>query len=238
MHARFRGELRDGQIQTGMMLLNREGAAEIGERLARVLFPPEVFRLFANSLASVAGRSGLRIRLSMDPSLLDMPWEYTLRPDSESTGEGLLSSFLLLDPSISLVRQIADTSVELGEITGRTRMAFVGTLWDGKWDTWEVGTEFQLLVEALAPVKAYIRPDFTEAHDKKRFSVTSMRDAAIFHYAGHADFDKNGRAYLLRELPTRRGITEDDVIYLDELGPMLGASGTRLAVLSACNGGY
>lgn len=238
LHARFLTRFGHGRIQGGRMLIKREEAAEIGKRLAGVLFPPDVFRLFATSLVSVSGRSGLRIRLSMDPALLDMPWEYALRPDRQGNGEALMSNFLLLDPSISLVRQTAGTSVKLPEITGSQRMAFVGTLWDGKYDGWQVNTEFELLEQALAPVKAYIRPDFTAAHDKKRFSAKAMQGAAIFHYAGHADFDENGRAYLIRELPTQRAIAAEDVIYLDELGPMLGSSGMRLAVLSACNSGY
>ena len=64
-------------VQTGRMRLTQAEATTIGKRLAAVLFPGEIFQLFAESLAAVLTRSnrGLRIRLAMDESLLDLPWE-------------------------------------------------------------------------------------------------------------------------------------------------------------------
>jgi len=226
------------KVEGGRMMITSEEALAIGKRLAEVLFPKEVFRLFATSLASVVGRSGLRIRLSMDPSLLDLPWEYVSRPDRRGNGAGHVSDFLMLDPSISMVRQAADASVALSPITGRQRLAFVGTFWEGKRDMWEVGKEFTLLSEALAPVASYVRPDFVAASDAKGVGAEALKGAAIFHYAGHSDFDKNGRAFLVKELPTSRPLSPKDVVYIDELGPRLAKSGTRLAVMSACNSGY
>ena len=220
------------------MMITPEEASAIGRRLAEVLFPKEVFRLFAASLALVARGSGLRIRLSMDPSLLDLPWEYVSRPDRGASDAGHLSDFLLLDPSISMVRQAADASLALSPITGRQRLAFVGTFWEGSRDGWEVGKEYALLTQALRPVASYVRADFVAASDPKGIGREALEGAAIFHYAGHVDFDKTGRAFLIKELPTSGPLPSTDRMYMDVLAPRLAESGTRLAVMSACNSGY
>lgn len=178
---------------------------------------------------------GLRIRLATDPSLSDLPWEYVYRPDL--TGGGI-SGFLLLDPSISLVRHAADARIRLRPIEGSQRLAFAGTLWEGNKDGWEVWKEFDLLREALKPVARFIRPEFAVAGHAKALAAGHAGQAAIFHYAGHCDFDATGRAYLLRELPVSRAILPEDILYLDALAPILGEGGIRLAVMSACNSGY
>jgi len=224
--------------QTGRMMLTQAEATTIGKRLARVLFPGEVFQLFSESLAAVLTRSnrGLRIRLAMDESLLDLPWEYVYRPDRlQQDG---MSGFLLLDPSISMVRHAADGRIQIELITGRQRLAFVGTLWEGKKDGWEVGKEFDLLRQALKPVARYIQPEFAVASGAKGLGATHRGHAAIFHYAGHCDFDARGRAFLLQELPTSRALSAEDIFYVDELALSLAGTGTRLAVMSACNSGY
>jgi hypothetical protein len=189
------------------MMLTQAEATTIGKRLAQVLFPGEVFQLFAESLAAVLTtrpHRGLRIRLAIDESLLDLPWEYVYRPDRlQKDG---MSGFLLLDPSISMVRHAADGRIQIEPITGRQRLAFVGTLWEGKKDGWEVGNEFDLLRQALRPVARYFHPEFAVASNAKGLGATHPRHAAIFHYAGHCDFDERGRAFLLRELPTSRAL--------------------------------
>ena len=237
LRGNFVASMTGGQVEGGRMLISGDEALAIGKRLAEVLFPAGVFRLFAASLAAVAGAGGLRIRLAMDPSLMDLPWEYVARPDRRDA-EGHVSDFLLLDPSISLVRQAADATIALAPITGKQRLAFVGTFWEGQRDMWEVGKEFALLNKALGPVAPFITSDFTRASDPKGIAPKALGGAAIFHYAGHSDFDKDGRAFLIKQLPTTRPLSAADTIYIDELAPRLAAAGTRVAVLSACNSGY
>src|SRR5687767_14314527 len=194
------------RIVGGRPMLTSREAFEIGHRLREVLFPKEVWLLFAASLAAVVrAGAGLRIRLSMDPPLMDLPWEYVCRPDRAATAG--MSSFLLLDPSISMVRHAADASVKLSPIGERQRLAFVGTFWEGKKDAWEVGKEFALLKQALAPVAAYFRPDFTVASSVRALDAKGLAGAAIFHYAGHVDFDEDGRSFLVKELPTTRALS-------------------------------
>jgi hypothetical protein len=238
LRASFLSSFMVSRIEPGRMMLTQAEATAIGKRLARVLFPKEVFQLFAESLAAMLTGSnrGLRIRLAMDETLLDLPWEYVCRPDRLK--QDGLSGFLLLDPSISMVRHAADDRIKIKPITGRQRLAFVGTLWEGKKDGWDVGKEFELLRQALAPVRRYIQPVFAIASNAKGLGARHSAGGAIFHYAGHCDFDEAGRAFLLRELPTSRGLLADDAFYVEDLARSLKGSGTRLAVMSACNSGY
>jgi hypothetical protein len=223
--------------RTGRMMLTQAEATAIGKRLARVLFPGEVFRLLAESLAAVARSNlGLRIRLGLEESLLDLPWEYVYRPD-RLQHDGM-SGFLLLDPLISMVRHADEGRIYIEPITGHQRLDFVGTLWQGNEDRWEVRKEFDLLSQALEPVRRYILPEFAVANSAEGLGATRQERAAIFHYAGHCDFDAGHRAFLLRELPTSRALSVEDIFYVDELAPSLARSGTRLAVMSACNSGY
>jgi hypothetical protein len=233
----FRARLDGSSVNGGRMLINVGEALAIGRRLADVLFARDVVALFAKSLAAVLERrAGLRIRLAMDPALMDLPWEYVCRPDRRQ--DGGVSDFLLIDPAISLVRQAADASIKFPPITGKQRLAFVGTLWEGKQDVWEVWKEFSLLNRALEPVAAYVKAKFTPASDPKEVYKNIREGAAIFHYAGHCDFDRTGKPFLVRELPTTRELGPADTLDLDELAERLGKSGTRLAVMSACNSGY
>src|SRR5688572_18881174 len=85
-------------------ILTQDEATSLGKRLAHVLFIRPVFKIFSESLARMVRKpgAGLRIRLVLDESLTDLPWEYLYRPD-RLQHEGI-SGFLLLDPTISLVR--------------------------------------------------------------------------------------------------------------------------------------
>ena len=73
-------------IKTGRMLMTQAEATAIGKRLARVLFPKQVFQMFAKSLAIVLTRPdrGLRIRLAMDDSPRS-PVGICLSPGSSGT---------------------------------------------------------------------------------------------------------------------------------------------------------
>ena len=237
LHRTFVAGLEAMHLAGGRMMITADEASTIGERLAEILFPQEVFLLFAKSLtAAVAARTGIRIRLVMDPELMDLPWEYVRRPDRRGTAG--LSGFLLLDPSISMVRHAADATVTMAPISGQQRLTFVGTFWEGRRDGWEVGKEFALLSEALTPVARYLEPDFIVTTNSERLLSTPLGTTAIFHYAGHVDFADDGSAFLVKELPTSRSLTTADTIDITELAPGLAKSGTRLAVMSACNSGY
>lgn len=219
---------------SGRMLITRREATVVGKRLARVLFPGEVFPLFAESLASVLSADrGLRIRLAMDPSLLDLPWEYVYRPDRQQEG---MSGFLLLDPTISMVRHAVDPRIHIEPITGRQRLAFVGTLWEGNKDGWETVREFELLRHALIPVKHYVQPEFAVASSDRGLEALRSRRPAIFHYSGHCNIDSSGRPFVIRELA--RSIETSDTFPIGKLAQALKGGQTRLVVMAACNSGH
>ncbi len=236
--AKLRSSFMASQTRHGQMEIQPEQASGMGRRLAQVLFPGPVFRLLAEGLRSAIARPkrGLRIRLDMDASLVDLPWEYVHRPDR--AGRGGVSDFLLLDPTISLVRQAADDRIGIQPITGRRRLAFVGTFWEKNEDRWEVRKEYELLRRGLAPVRSYIEPRFALASDAAAFESEGLGEAGIFHYSGHCDFDDRGRAYLLREVPTSRDLARADTLYVDALAPRLARGGARLAVMNASNSGF
>jgi hypothetical protein len=108
LRASFLSIIKNGKFRGGRAQITVPEASKIGDRLVQVMFPPPVFRLFATSLASVVANGGLRLRLAMDPELLDLPWDYVSRPDRQVDGKCHVSNFLLLDPSISMVRHAAD----------------------------------------------------------------------------------------------------------------------------------
>jgi len=100
----IRDSFRSGTCtgNSGRAMITAAEATQLGKRLSEVLLPPVVFNLLAAGLAAALNRQrgGLRVRLVMDPSLIDLPWEYLYRPDRQQA-EGV-SGFLLYDPAISL----------------------------------------------------------------------------------------------------------------------------------------
>jgi len=213
-------------------------AIDLGRELAAVVFAPEVSRLFCLSLVNLARKpaAGLRLRLVFDASLVDLPWEYLIRPDRpDSTG---MSAFLLLDPRISLVREAAKPAISIDRAAGKQRLAFVGTLWEGRVDGWEVRREFDLLCKALGPISAFLATSYWTADHIERAAANARSDIAIFHYAGHVDFDGHARPFLVREMPQTKKLEAKDQAYIEDLAPALRRSGVRLVVLSACNSGF
>lgn len=232
----FRSNMTTGGA--GRMTIQIEDAAQIGKLLSAVLFAGAVYELFAASMANAMDhvRGGVRIRLAFDESLVDLPWEYVLRPDRRH--DNTMSAFLLLDPQISLVRQGSNPKIALKPLNDDREFAFFGTLWEGNADGWEVYKEYSLLRSALKPVEKFVSPEYFVASDAKAFDGEGGRDAAIFHYAGHCDFDAGGRPYLVREMPTSTSLAHAPKMYFSEVADRLKQWGTRFAVFSACNSGY
>jgi hypothetical protein len=77
-------------------------AGDLGRKLSQIILPPPVFTYLVRSLERVQFKDGLRLRLCLDTRLVDLPWEWTWRPDA--IDEDSLSGFLALNPRISLVR--------------------------------------------------------------------------------------------------------------------------------------
>lgn len=236
---RIRDSFRSTPVNAwGRARITADQPIVLGKRLARVLLPAPVFRRLAESLAGALnqGAGGLRIRLDMDSTLIDLPWEYLYRPDrAQSDG---ISGFLLYDQSISLVRLAANRRLALTPIAGAQRLNFIGTLWEGRRDGWEVWREFDQLRAALKPVAKYMTSEFAVASDLDVFDAGIEPDTALFHYAGHCDFDRAGRPFCVRELPASGIFDQAHRISIGDVARTLARTETRVAVFSACNSGY
>jgi len=223
----------------GKMNITQNEAIVLGKKLSTALLPCPVYNLLANSLL-IAGTNpgtGLRIRLALDPELMDLPWEYLYRPDNEKADS--VSGFLMLDPFISIVREDTNPRIRITPIEGKQELLFVGAYWQTEGDKWEVRTEFEKLVSSLEPVSEYLRCNFKNAVADDAFTLKQKTDAAIFHYAGHCDKVESGEAILVREVPPQNeDFSSKQIIYVSEIAKALKTNATRLVVLSACNSGY
>ena len=223
---------------SGRGLITAAEASELGQRLARALLPPPVFRLLAESIAAVGNRpgGGLRVRLDLDDALIDLPWEYLCRPDRRQAHG--MSSFLLLDPALSMVRMGARTWMAIEPITGSQQLNFIGAMWEGQLDAWYVRREFDQLCTALKPVAKYLVPEFALASDPDAFDRQIEDGNAILHYAGHCDFERDGSAFMVCEMPGSGSFEQSRKAPIAGLARILKRTSTRLVVLSACNSGF
>lgn len=237
--ARIRDSFRvsaDGR-SGGRGTITAAEATELGQRLARALLPPRVFRLLAESIAaSNRAGGGLRVRLDLDAALIDLPWEYLYRPD-RGDGRGV-SGFLLMDPALSLVRMTASKRMTIAPITGSHQLDFIGALWEGGLDPWEVRREFDQLRAALKPVARYLEPQFAVASDPDVFEREIEDGHAILHYAGHCDFERDGSAFMVCEMPGSGDLRQSSKARIADLARTLKRTRPRLVVLSACNSGF
>ncbi|HKI19014.1 MAG TPA: CHAT domain-containing protein [Isosphaeraceae bacterium] len=202
----------------------------LGRDLAQVLLPAVVATLLEKSLAQIPPGDGLRLRLCLDSTLVDLPWEF-LYLDCDVAFRGFLS----LIPRISLVRESPRLIEPLPEQDLAERLLFAGTYWptaEGGWkDGFGVETEYDKLVAALGRLTDWIRPAYVRCHEG--FEEAFAEPTAIFHYSGHTDVE-DGRGYLLRRFPDDGW---EGRLSSDELATRLDRAGTRLAFFSACNSG-
>jgi len=208
-----------------------QDAVNAGRAMSRILLPPPVYSLLQQSLriASHQRHTGLRLRLLLDDFLSDLSWEFLYRPDMR-VGDAL-SGFLILDPSISLVRGTIKPEAPAQPSSNKQRLLFVGTFWPGGEDRWEVEREYQLLTTAVNSVKDLVQPEFLKASLPHGIEEALARPTPIFHYTGHTDTDPTvGLGYLLRE-----AAGAGPRLFSTHLAPMLARAGSRLAVFMACN---
>ncbi len=235
-------------------------AAEAGRELARILLPSDIWRLLGESLAALAPRNdlGLRIRLCLDDDLIDLPWEFIYRPDVDAAAAQ--SGFLLTDGRISLTREPPRLVATRTSNDRLQRGLFVGTMFDDGSDGWRVKVEHDSLSKALHPVESLIKFDFVRADDGAAVEQALATGCDVFHYAGHTDVEQ-GRGTLVQlaraEMVAALGVAPldgdrdgqhqprglealaDCAAWTDShvLAQRLARSGARLAVFNACNSG-
>lgn len=213
----------------------RRQMIEVGQKLARVLLPNEVNNYLLRSLDKIGPEEGLRVRLCLDEFLFQQPWEFLYRPDAGADEN--LGGFLVLDSRISLVRgaAVSSNSRPLSS-PDLERMVFAGTLYryEGQEDYWRVREEHSCLTGALSPLAKEaltIDPFIDTSGDNINDALG--RQAGIFHYSGHVDYNSQGW-YLTKEISDGAA---QSFLYAEELKALLTRAQTKLAVFSACNGG-
>ena len=223
-------------------------AAAVGHELARFILPQDIWDLLRESMIIVAPKDdlGLRVRLCLDEELVDLPWEFLVRPDTEFPVS--LSGFLLTDDRISLVREPQSVTTSMWPTDHAQRGLFVGTYFDDNSDMWGVKAEYDSLVTALHAHKRLITMEFSRTDDTNEVTRQLKAGLDFFHYAGHVELC-NGRGAMVNlanaasfnkqpaQIKSLQTGKHTDWSWSDDLAPKLAHSGVRLAVFNACNSG-
>jgi hypothetical protein len=203
---------------------------EGGKALADAIFPDDVTSLLLRSLKNVSRDDGLRVRLCLDSTLSDLPWEYLFLSQ--------VGGFLAIDKRFSLVREAPLPGLQKPLPREKRSLLFYGVrncTPDGL-DQWQTLEDRDELLKALQPAGTLLAPRtvLSNETDCKTALLNSKGSVDIFHYSGHTDVEDNMGYLIANEiqpntLPTR--------LNADALGQLLQGTNTTLAVFSACNSG-
>jgi hypothetical protein len=209
-------------------LVPTETLIATGHQLTAALLPRPVQALLSRSLDLIGPSAGLRLRLCLDESLVNLPWEYLYRPDAPDPDS--LAGFLALDPRISIVRG-APTTTQTAEASDKVqRLLFAGMMQGGKSDVQQVRKEFNDISKSLQPITDLLSTQFvTGAGDQIERALE--QPVAIFHFAGYTRAE-NGKGFLIREIDPP---PFPDCPRLDSetISDLLKKAGTKLAFFSA-----
>lgn len=229
---------------------------DLGEVLAGLLLPPYARQMFSASLNRISGETGLRLRLRLADQLTDFPWEYMYIQDTR--GERTSSSFLALDPRISIVRDMIMAVPPDSFGAPSLRRIVVAMASPEPYDTYpkleKLPEEQKGLKDALNQI-AGIHVDYLPDYEKvavekipgttvQTLSAELIRNdqADIFHFSGHGEFTKRmGPAFgsTIGEGGIVLADSNNQAVPLaaDRLGEILRSQGIRLVVLGACETG-
>lgn len=236
---------RLGTMERGK--LNLAEMIALGRELGDGLFPPMARKFLEKSREKLKEGEGLRIRLRLETyALADLPWEYAHIPQLDTPpGQERADGFLVLDPSISLVRyEILGQSPGTLEPVGAGPLRMVVLLADPQVQPYrklDLETELSNIQETVGDV-----PDIKiepHMHTTKQILLDAVHksNAHLFHFAGHGEFKGDqgevygtveGEGYLVLE-----GNGKADLFDADTLAILLRGRGVRLAVLGACETG-
>jgi hypothetical protein len=240
-------DLRRRARQLAKRRLDLAEMIALGRALGNCLFPPGARRLLMLSQAELDNGEGLRIRIRLNTyTLTDLPWEYVYlpRPDTLPGQEGI-AGFLALDRRISLVRyELMEQRLERLDPVGTSPLRLVVLMADPNTSIYpklHLDAERRNIKEALEDVPA-VQPEFYPDATVEAVLDAVTREAHIFHFAGHGEFE--GQLGVTLGSVEGRGsivLVNDDGEPLrfpaDRLAQTLLGRGIRLAVLGACQGG-
>jgi hypothetical protein len=209
---------------------------EGGRGLADVILPAPVVGLLTRSLERINPEDGLRVRLCLDSTLLDLPWEYLVLPNVAEPK--LVDGFLSLNARVSLVREPSQPGRHRPTLREKQRLLFFGTrlcLVSGE-DAWKIVEEKDRLIKALEPASPLLDTRAVLS-DEIDCQTALMREdeVDIFHYSGHTDVE-DGKGYLLSH-EVQSDVRSANRLEAGALGSLLRRARTTVAVFSACNSG-
>ncbi len=172
---------------------------------------------------------GLRLRLALDPSLGDLPWEFLATPQNE---------FLGLDPHTPIVRYIEQPN-PVAPLRGELPLNLLVVIASPK-DQVPLNTaaEKARIAGALQSLEAqnFVRVSYLEGRDTWPRLIDTLRpdDTHILHFIGHGAFDEShSEGVLLMEDASG----ETKMVGSDLLRILVrGKRRLRLVVLNSCLG--
>lgn len=223
-----------------MRRLAKEKMFELGALLADLALPEgRVRTLFRQSLAALDEGQGLRVRLRIDPvGLVHLPWEYMVLP--QASGEPQATDFLALRPGISIVRTDTVESAER-QLPDRPVALAIGVLSspDDQKDL-DVDEDKDAIEKAVQALNQAAGQDLVELRWADRPATLDALDrvladgADIFHFAGHATYEKTSRE---GKLVLEKADFKSHFYSGEKLAQLLSGAGVRLVVLDACETG-
>lgn len=255
------GETPDVRVRFDEAALDRHLAAldrraigfadlfSLGEAIGGMLLPEGVIRdLFTSALRDHEPYDGVRLRLVTGDALLArIPWE--LCYFQRHPGPNDISSFLVLDPNVSLVRHPALTEKHpsLAPFDPRRLRLVAASASSAEFPPLDLVRERRVIEEALArvtvPGVAIDVVSFVENATREGLADALESGADIFHFAGHGVFEQTdidpatGRPVGRGSIVLQGDSIGSALLSATSLALRLESARVRLAVLGACDGG-
>lgn len=223
-------------------LLEMDDIIILGKALADLLLPDKTRGLFVRSLDKLQKDQGLRLRLRLASALANIPWEYMYI--QRAKGEKDTTGFLALDPRISIVRHEAipvAADIDIKPRPRRLLFALASPTEPGYADL-DLVRERDILKKAIEGVKG-IELDILEDATLEKLNNKLLRNADIFHFAGHGNFEVTGYGNSFLSKPGKGEILLEDNdgggfhLPADQLAVNLQGKGVQLVILGACETG-
>lgn len=203
---------------------------ELGHALFDNVVRDDVKDFYYRCLGQASNQGkGLRIRLSLDPSISDLPWEFLCTAQKE---------FLALDPATPVVRYV-ELPTPVSPLKVELPLRVLVVIASPKdLITLDATAEKARIAAALQPLEqqGLMRVSYLEGADTWPRLIDALRpnETHILHFIGHGAFDETSKEGVLameNEEGNTRYIGSDLIRVL-----LRGKSRLRLAVLNSCQG--
>jgi hypothetical protein len=219
--------------------LTWESVMEVGHVLGGSLFGESLREILVRRLPNSDSDEGLRVRLNIQYPLTNYPFEYILINDTG--GETTANHFLGLRRNISIVRHQGNQAPPTHQPKAIPPTKIVVALASPK----SFPPVLDLSREKIAienAIKKYPHlAEITICEPASQSSLQEMlKDAPIFHYAGHAAMNVTASRKIFGVLEGKGKLILDDgygipdPLTVEQLSVMLKNAKTRLAVLGGC----